>query len=33
MPIVGKKKKPRRKDDEAGTAAKLADRLKGLFSR
>ena len=33
MPIVGKKKKPKRKDDEASTATKLADRLKGIFSR
>jgi len=34
MPIVGKKKKRKDEDREgAGAAAKLADRLKGIFSR
>jgi septum site-determining protein MinD len=35
MPIVGKKKKRRKDEDSegAGVAAKLADRLKGIFSR
>jgi len=34
MPIVGKKKKRKDEDSEgAGVAAKLADRLKGIFSR
>ncbi|MFH1623158.1 MAG: P-loop NTPase [Candidatus Aenigmatarchaeota archaeon] len=33
MPIVGKKKKSKRDDEDAGAAAKLAERLKGIFSR